>query len=253
MGVKRIGFVHRCIMKSVASLRIRLFADGADVETMRLMAAKPHIQGLTTNPTLMRQAGVTDYRSFAMDVLRFVVEKPISFEVFSDDFAEMEDQAHEIASWGSNVFVKIPITNTKGQKAAPLIERLAKAGIQLNITAILTLEQVMDAAAVLRRDVPSFVSVFAGRIADTGRDPVPLIEKSIEVIRPLSASQLIWASPRELLNVFQADAAGCHVITATSEILEKLALVGKDLGEYSLDTVRMFHRDAQVSGFSLNS
>ena len=238
-------------MKTVNDLKVKLFADGADRQTMLDMAAKPFIKGLTTNPTLMRVAGVSDYPAFAKDILRSITDKPISFEVFSDDFDEMEKQALEIASWGTNVFVKIPVTNTKGEEATNLIARLAGQSVQLNVTAILTLDQVKNVVASLRSEIPSFVSVFAGRIADTGRDPVPMMAQAVEMLRPLEKSELIWASPRELLNIFQADEVGCHVITATSDVLKKLELVGKDLADYSLDTVKMFYRDAQAAGYSL--
>ncbi len=238
-------------MKTVNDLKVKLFADGADRQTMLDMAAKPFIKGLTTNPTLMRVAGVSDYPAFAKDILRSITDKPISFEVFSDDFDEMEKQALEIASWGANVFVKIPVTNTKGEEATNLIARLAGQSVQLNVTAILTLDQVKNVVASLRSEIPSFVSVFAGRIADTGRDPVPMMAQAVEMLRPLEKSELIWASPRELLNIFQADEVGCHVITATSDVLKKLELVGKDLADYSLDTVKMFYRDAQAAGYQL--
>lgn len=238
-------------MVSVNALRVKLFADGADLGVMRTMAANPHIKGFTTNPTLMRKAGISDYVAFSKDVLRIVPDLPISFEVFSDDFAEMEAQAMEIASWGANVFVKIPITNTRGESAAPLVARLAKAGVQLNVTAILTEAQVAGIARVLSPAVASFVSVFAGRIADTGIDPVPIIARSLELLRGQPKAEVIWASPRELLNVIQADQVGCHVITATSDVLNKLPLIGKDLGTYSLETVEMFRKDAVAAGFTI--
>jgi transaldolase len=231
------------------ALRVKLFADGADIDVIRRMAANPLIKGFTTNPTLMRKAGVPDYVAFARDALGVVPDRPISFEVFSDEFDEMEQQAREIASWGTNVFVKIPITNTRGESAVPLVSRLANAGVQLNVTAILTEAQVAEVAAALVPDVASFVSVFAGRIADTGRDPLPLIARSLELLRDQRRAEVIWASPRELLNVFQADVVGCHVITATPDVLKKLALVGKDLVQYSLETVEMFHKDAVAAGF----
>ena len=236
---------------SVKNLRVKLFADGADLEVMRTMAANPLIKGFTTNPTLMRKAGISDYVTFARDVLRIVSHLPISFEVFSDDFAEMEVQALEIASWGSNVFVKIPITNTRGESAAPLVARLVKADVQLNVTAILTEAQVAEIARVLSPRTACFVSVFAGRIADTGCDPLPIIASSLTHLRDLPLAEMIWASPRELLNVFQADAIGCHVITATADVLNKLSLVGKDLTTYSLETVEMFHKDAVAAGFTI--
>jgi len=236
---------------NVKDLRVKLFADGAELEVMRTMAANPLIKGFTTNPTLMRKAGISDYVAFARDVLRIVPNLPISFEVFSDDFAEMEVQALEIASWGSNVFVKIPITNTRGESAAPLVSRLAQAGVQLNVTAILTDAQVAEIAQVLSPSTACFVSVFAGRIADTGCDPLPIVERSVALLRELPLAEVIWASPRELLNVFQADAVGCHVITATADVLNKLSLVGKDLTAYSLETVEMFRRDAVAAGFTI--
>lgn len=238
-------------MSSVNDLRVKLFADGAELDVIRQMAANPLIKGFTTNPTLMRKAGVGDYVAFAREALRIVPDRPISFEVFSDDFAEMELQALEIASWGRNVFVKIPITNTKGESAAPLVSRLAAAGVQLNVTAILTDAQVAEMAAVLSPRTACFISVFAGRVADTGRDPVPVIARSLALLRGLPLAEVIWASPRELLNVFQADAVGCHVITATADVLNKLALVGKDLAAYSLDTVAMFRKDAVAAGFTI--
>src|SRR5215510_3461613 len=227
----------------------KIFADGADLEVIRRLATDPRIKGFTTNPTFMRAAGVSDYERFARDVLRIVQGRPISFEVFSDEFYEMEDQAREIASWGPNVYVKIPVTNTRGEFAGPLIQRLAAGHVQLNITAILTSEQVAEVAKCLAPDTASFVSVFAGRIADTGRDPVPVIKRSLDLLSPLPHAELIWASPRELLNIIQANEVGCHVITATAEVVAKLALIGKDLTEYSLETVRMFHRDAMAAGY----
>ena len=235
----------------VRNLRIKIFADGADRAGMVGMARKPFIAGLTTNPTLMRKAGVADYRAFAKDVLSVIKDKPISFEVFCDDFAEMERQAREIASWGKNVYVKIPVTNCRGEVAYALIRRLAKAGVKLNVTALMTLAQVRDVSAALGDSPDSYISVFAGRVADTGRDPVPIMAAAVEVMRPFPNQQLIWASPRELLNIFQADAIGCHIITVTHDVLKKLELVGKDLGEYSLDTVKMFYDDARAAGFTL--
>lgn len=239
------------IPKKVSELGVKIFADGADKSGMVEMANKPFIKGLTTNPTLMRKAGITDYKTFAIEVLKAIPNKPISFEVFSDDFAEMEKQANEIVSWGENVYVKIPVTNTKGAPAYDLVGRLAKNGVKLNITAIMTLAQVRDVVAQLQPDVPSYVSVFAGRIADTGRDPVPLMAAAMELIHVNPLAELIWASPRELLNVFQADAIGCHIITVTNDVLKKLELVGKSLDDYSLDTVKMFYNDASAAGFSL--
>jgi len=238
-------------VKTIEDLRIKLFADGADKAGMLEMARLPYVAGFTTNPTLMRKAGVVDYKTFAREVLQAIPDRPISFEVFSDEFAEMERQARLIAAWGPNVYVKIPVTNTRSQPSYGLIRRLGEAGIKLNVTAILTLEQVREVAAALAGETPSVVSVFAGRIADTGRDPVPLMAAAVELMRPYPREELLWASPRELLNVFQADAVGCHIITATSDVLKKLALVGKDLAAYSLDTVKMFHDDARQAGYTL--
>ena len=238
-------------MLSAQNLRVKLFADGADVKVIAQMAANPIIQGFTTNPTLMRKAGVTDYAAFAREVLAIVPDRPISFEVFSDEFDEMFGQALEIASWGPNVFVKIPVTNTRGEFSGPLIRRLTAAGVQVNVTALLTLDQVERVAECLVASVPSNVSVFAGRIADTGRDPMPIMRRSVEIVAPLAKAEIIWASPRELLNVIQADEVGCHIITATSDVLGKLSTVGKDLAEFSLDTVRMFRSDAVAAGFTI--
>ncbi|HWE96044.1 MAG TPA: transaldolase [Tepidisphaeraceae bacterium] len=238
-------------MSPIESLRVKIFADGADRAGMLEMAGKPHIAGLTTNPTLMRKAGVSDYRGFALDVLAGIPDKPISFEVFSDDFAEMERQAYEIASWGSNVYVKIPVTNTRREPATRLIRRLALAGVRQNVTALMTLAQVREVSAALVKGPESYISVFAGRVADTGRDPVPLMTEAVEIMRPHPRQQLIWASPRELLNIFQADQVGCHIITVTNDVLKKLELVGKDLSDYSLETVKMFYEDATKAGFTL--
>ena len=235
----------------VARLRVKIFADGADRAGMLEMAAEPHVAGLTTNPTLMRKAGIADYRAFARDVLALIPDKPISFEVFSDDFAEMERQAHEIRSWGENVFVKVPVTNTKAEPSLPLVRRLAAAGVKQNVTALTTPGQVREVSDALGGAAAAYVSVFAGRVADTGRDPVPLMAEAVRLMRPFPNQQLIWASPRELLNIFQADAVGCDVITVTNDLLKKLALVGKDLAEYSLETVKMFHDDAKAAGFSI--
>jgi len=232
-------------------LKIKLFADGADKAAMMGLYRNPLIQGFTTNPTLMRKAGIADYEAFARDILSEIRDRPISLEVFADEFGEMERQAQLINSWGPNVYVKIPVTNTRREPALDLIHRLSHAGIRLNITAILTLDQVRTTAAALAGGAPSYVSVFAGRIADTGRDPVPLMAKAVEMVSVHPGMELIWASPRELLNIFQADSIGCHIITATSDVLKKLALVGKDLDEYSLDTVKMFHSDATKSGFKV--
>ncbi len=236
---------------SLDALQVRIFADGADKAGMLEMARLPYISGFTTNPTLMRKAGIVDYRVFARDIVACLPDRPISFEVFSDEFGEMERQAHEIASWGGNVYVKVPVTNTRSEPACALIRRLASAGVQLNVTAVMTLSQVREVSGALAGGAPSFVSVFAGRIADTGRDPTPLMAAAVELLRPYPNQQLIWASPRELLNLFHADAVGCHVITMTNDLLRKLTLVGKDLSAFSLDTVRMFFDDAAQAGYSL--
>lgn len=236
---------------SIADLRIRIFADGADLPGILELAAKPYIAGFTTNPTLMRKAGVKDYRAFARDVLAAIRDRPISFEVFSDEFEEMERQAREIASWGANVFVKIPVTNTGAESSRELIRRLAAAGVHLNVTALTTLEQVRDVSHALAEGPSSFISVFAGRVADTGRDPLPIMAAAVEAMRPRPQQSLIWASPREVLNIFQADAIGCHVITVTKDLLDKLDLVGKELLAHSLDTVKMFHGDARAAGYTL--
>jgi len=238
-------------VKTIEELKVKIFADGADKAGMLEMYAKPYIRGMTTNPTLMRKAGIADYRAFAKDILAAIPDRPISFEVFSDDFPEMERQAMDIAGWGANVYVKIPITNTRREPSYGLIRTLARRKIRVNVTAMMTLGQVRETIEVLEADVPSYVSVFAGRIADTGRDPVPIMSAAVEALKPKPAAELIWASPRELLNIFQADAIGCHVITVTNDILKKLALVGTDLDDYSLDTVKMFHTDASAAGFTL--
>jgi transaldolase len=235
----------------LAELRTKIFADGADLESMRALAREPYIKGFTTNPTLMRKAGVSDYRAFAQRVLAAIPDRPVSFEVFSDEFQQMERQALEIATWGEHVYVKIPVMNTKRVPAYDLINRLSHSGVKVNVTAILTLEQVRDVVGALKGGAPSNVSVFAGRIADTGRDPVPLMSAAMELLRLEPQAELIWASPRELLNIFQADSIGCHIITLTKNILTKLPLVGKSLDDYSLDTVTMFHDDAKAAGFSL--
>ncbi len=234
-----------------SDLRVKVFADGANEEAIMLLATNPVIQGFTTNPTLMRSAGVTDYEGFARRVLDRLTDLPISFEVFADEFDEMERQARKIASWGENVYVKIPVTNTQRVSSAPLIEKLVRDGIRLNVTAVLTLDQVQTVSASLAGGPASIISVFAGRIADTGCDPVPLMCQALEIMASHSNQELLWASPRELLNIVQADAIGCHVITVTPELLKKLPLLGTDLADYSLETVRMFHDDAQAAGFRL--
>ncbi len=237
---------------SVTDLKIRIFADGADKAGMLEMYRNPVIRGFTTNPTLMRKAGIRDYEAFARDILAAIPDRPISLEVLADEFAEMERQARVIASWAQNAYVKIPVTNTRGESAAALVHRLSHDGVKLNVTALLTLDQVRTMTDALVGGAPANVSVFAGRIADTGRDPVPMMAAAVEVLRAAPGTELIWASPRELLNVFQADAVGCHIITATNDILKKLSLVGKDLSQFSIETVEMFYSDALASGFTVS-
>lgn len=238
-------------MKKIQDLKTKIFADGADKATMLEMYQKPFIKGLTTNPTLMNKAGIRDYRAFCKDILSLIKDKPLSFEVFSDDFKEMERQALEIASWGDNVYVKIPITNTKSEPCYSLVKKLAKEKVKLNLTALMTLDQVSHVVESLDVSVPSYISIFAGRVADTGRDPLPIMKSALDIMKINPLSELIWASPRELLNIFQADDIGCHVITVTNDILKKLSLVGYNLDKYSLDTVKMFYNDAVVAGFKL--
>ncbi len=238
-------------MIRLEDLKVKIFADGADLAGILELYKNPIIKGFTTNPTLMKQAGVTDYDEFARALLRAVPDRPISFEVFADDFAEMEWQALEIASWGGKVVVKIPVTNTRGKSSAALVRRLAEAGVRLNVTALMTLEQVREVAECLRAGPPSYVSVFAGRVADTGRDPVPHMAEAVRILSKYPQIELIWASPRELLNILQANDIGCHKITVTHDVLKHLQLVGKDLDEYSLETVKMFFNDAQKAGFRL--
>lgn len=237
----------------LSSLRVAVFADGADLETLRRLGDDPLISGFTTNPTLMRKAGVTDYEEFARAAAEIAGDRPISFEVFSDEFDEMERQASVIAGWGASVYVKVPVTDTHGRPSEAVVRRLAARGIKLNVTALTTVAQVERVAGWLEPGVPSFVSLFAGRIADTGRDPVPLIGESLQALEALPSSKLIWASPREVLNVIQASEAGCHVITATADVLAKLHLLGKDLEEFSLETVQMFHADAAAAGYRIET
>jgi transaldolase len=238
-------------MNALSHLTVKIFADGADLRSMLEMYGRPYIAGLTTNPTLMHKAGIVDYRSFAKDVLAEVRTKPVCFEVLADDFVEMERQALEMAGWGSNVFVKIPVTNTRGTPCAALVKKLTDQRVQINVTALMTLEQLRGIVPALNPDVPSFVSIFAGRIADTGIDPVPIMKSAVQMLKRHSNAQLVWASSREIINIFQADAIGCGAITLTDDILKKLALLGCDLTEYSLQTVRMFYDDARRAGLSL--
>jgi len=235
----------------IKNLRVKIFADGADKNGMLEMANKDHIKGLTTNPTLMAKAGIKDYRAFALDILKEIKSKPISFEVFSDDFSEMEDQALEIASWGSNVYAKIPITNTKRQPSYDLIHNLSSRGVKVNVTAIMTLDQVTKSVDALDSNIAAYISVFAGRIADTGVDPLPLMQEAVNILSSKPKSELIWASPRELFNIFHANAIGCQVITVTNDILKKLEFVGKDLDDYSLETVKMFYDDGKKAGLMI--
>ena len=239
-------------MQRLLDLPIKIFADGADLKGIVNLYQQPYIDGLTTNPTLMRKAGLTDYESFARDVLKQVKSKPISFEVFSDDFPEMRRQALKMHEWQENVYVKIPVTNTSGESSVPLIEQLASEGVKVNVTALLTPRQVKAVTAALNPDVPAVISVFAGRIADTGVDPLPIMMESLEIVSELPKAELLWASVREVLNVFQAATCCCHIVTVPHDILKKLVtLAGKDLDELSLDTVRMFHQDAVAAGFKL--
>jgi transaldolase len=238
-------------MASLADLKVKIFADGADRAGMLELYLNPLIKGFTTNPTLMRNAGITDYEAFARDILTVIPDRPISLEVFSDDFAEMEVQARRIASWGENVYVKVPVTNTQGESSIPLVRILAKAGVKQNVTALMTLSQVRDVSAALASGPSACISMFAGRIADTGRDPVPLMAAAVEILAMYPQIELIWASPREILNIIHADQVGCHIITITHDLLKKLSLIGKNLQEYSLDTVKMFRNDAIKAGFQL--
>lgn len=235
----------------VDKLKIKLFSDGADLDGILAMYRNPWISGFTTNPTLMRKAGITDYEGFGRKVLAAVPDRPVSLEVFSDELAGMEEQARKIATWGPNVNVKIPVTNTRGVFTGPLLSSLSSEGVALNVTAIMTLDQVKQVADALHPDTPAIISVFAGRIADTGIDPVPLMKEAVAAIAHRPKAELLWASPREVLNVFQAESTGTHIITATPDILNKLSLTDKDLEEYSLETVKMFYNDATAAGFTI--
>jgi transaldolase len=235
----------------VERLRVKIFADGADRNAIAELASNPVVSGFTTNPTLMRAAGVADYEAFARDIVELVPELPISLEVFSDDFGEMEQQARTISQWGDNVFVKVPVTNTRGESAAEVVRHLVAEGVRLNVTALTTVRQVEEIAAALKGSPAAFVSVFAGRIADTGRDPSPIMAEAVGLLSTQPQLQLIWASPREILNIIHADAVGCHVITVTQQLLAKLPWLGRDLEGVSLDTVRMFHDDARAANYSL--
>ena len=240
-----------CIMSGLTRFRIKLYADGADLNGMIEEYKKGIASGFTTNPTLMKKAGVKSYEEFAKAALKAIPDLPISFEVFSDDFPGMEREARKIASWGSNVYIKIPVTNTKGESTAPLVKKLSHDGLKLNVTAILTLDQVKTVAKSLSPDTPSIVSVFAGRIADTGRDPMPIMTDAAKVLKSNPKAELLWASSRELLNIFQAESCGCHIITITNDIFKKIPQVGKDLNQLSLETVQMFYADAQSAGYRI--
>ena len=238
--------------QSPFSGKVKIFSDGADKKAMLEMYQNPIVKGLTTNPSLMKKSGITDYVTFCKDILKDIKTKPISFEVFADHFTEMKRQALEIASWGNNVYVKIPITNSEGESSLPLIKELSLSGVKLNVTAVLTLEQSWGACQSLKGGAPSILSIFAGRIADTGRDPIPLMRAAVALCRATDSNiELLWASSREALNIVQADQMGCHIITATTDLIKKISMFNKDLTELSLDTVRMFKTDAESAGYSL--
>ena len=238
-------------MNLSTDLNVKLFCDAADIESLLKMYSKPYVKGFTTNPSLMRKAGVKDFQAFARAVLSAIPDLPVSFEVFADDEAGMESQTRQIASWGKNVYVKIPVTNTQGFSTMPLVRRLSRDGIALNVTALMTLEQVGRVTAALDASTPAIISVFAGRIADTGVDPVPMMRRAVEIMAERPEAELLWASSRELLNVFHAEESGTHIITATLDILSKLSLLGKDLTTFSLETVRMLYADAVGAGYSI--
>ena len=240
-------------MLNLNDLSIKIFADGADLKSITELRKNPLIKGFTTNPTLMRKSNVEDYRKFALDVINIVNGHPVSFEVFSDEFDVMEKQALQIASWGENVYVKIPVTNTRGDDAGTLVRRLTKAGVKVNVTALATTKQVEHIVSYLAEDTPSCVSIFAGRIADTGLDPVPIMAEAVKLLHKKPLAELIWASPREILNIFQAESVGCHIITVTNDLFAKLPIIGKDLNEYSMETVQMFYRDAVQAGFNIET
>jgi transaldolase len=237
----------------INELKVKIFADGANKNVMLEMKQAPYIKGFTTNPSLMRKAGIEDYEAFAKDIIKNLPDDSISFEIFADTLDEMYEQALQISSWGKNVYVKIPVTNTLSVSTCPLIKKLAAKGVKQNVTAIMTLEQVQDVSLALKDGPSSYISIFAGRIADTGRDPYPMMKKALEIMQPYPQQELIWASPRELFNIFQANEIGCHIITVTDDILKKLYLVGKDLNEFSLETVKMFYEDAKRAQLTLKS
>ena len=239
-------------MTEVTNLKVSIYADGADIQSIRSLSNKPFIKGFTTNPTLMRQVGIKNYKAFALEVLEVISDLPVSFEVFADDIPSMQAQALEIASWGKNVNVKIPITNTKGESTAKLVKYLSDKGVVCNITAMFTLEQVQNIVDVLNPETPAILSIFAGRIADTGFDPVPLMKEAVNIASSKPKAEVLWASPRELLNIFQADEVGCHIITVTPDVLKKLSGIGKDLTTFSLETVSMFYNDAKTAGYTID-
>jgi transaldolase len=236
-----------------SDLTVRVFADGADIDGLRTLAANPRISGFTTNPTLMRKAGIEDYKRFAHEALEVIGDRPISYEVFSDDLAEMVKQGHEIASWGPNVFVKIPVTTTDGSSTSEVVRELTHSGVQVNVTALMTLDQVEETTAAVAGGNASNISIFAGRIADTGRDPIPLMQEALKIMTSAPNASLIWASPREVLNIIQANEIGCQIITVTYDLLAKLDGLGKPLDQFSLETVQMFHRDAEAAGYSIDT
>lgn len=238
-------------MNTIFDLKVKIYADGADKKGMLDMYKHSYIKGFTTNPTLMQKAGIRDYKAFALDILNTIPDRSISFEVFSDDFDEMYEQALEISTWGKNVYVKIPVSDTKAHPSYDLIQQLANKEVKMNVTALMTEEQAASVSHALKNAPSSYISIFAGRIADTGRDPLPMLQTVLKNMRSYPQQELIWASPRELLNIFQANDIGCHIITVTNDILKKLPLVGKDLNEYSLETVEMFYKDAKAAGFTL--
>ncbi len=238
-------------MRGLKEFKIKLYADGADLNGMIEVYNEGLVSGFTTNPTLMKKAGVKNYEEFARAALKAIPDLPISFEVFSDDLGGMESEARKISGWGNNVYIKIPVTNTRGESTAPLIKKLSQDGLQLNVTAILTVEQIKQVSRALSPATPSIVSVFAGRIADTGRDPVPIMKEAVGILKSNAKSELLWASTRELLNLAQAESCGCHIITITNDILKKVPMLGKNLKELSLDTVKMFYNDAQGAGYKI--
>jgi transaldolase len=240
-------------MSKIDGLKVKIFADGAELEGILALAKKPYIKGFTTNPTLMRKAGINDYEAFARKLIAAVPDRPLSFEVFADEIDSMIAQGRVIASWGKNVNVKIPVTTTTGTFTGPVISTLARAGVVVNVTALMTEEQVKRVAECLDPNVSAIISVFAGRVADTGRDPIPVMKNCLHALAARPKAELLWASPRELLNIFEADKIGCHIITVSHDVLAKLSLVGKDLDEYSLETVKMFHRDAQAAGYDIST